>query len=264
MYHPLRISWKYLGYFLKAADGKGHGTHSPFLFHFIKKILNDETIYPAYDAIENLRKKLLRNDRVLTIEDLGAGSSTYSDNRTVSSIAHHAIKQKKYGQLIHRMVKAYRPGTILELGTSLGLTTSYMALGNPDCTVYTIEGSKDIANEAKGNFNSLGISNIKLIVGNFDDQLGIVLNEVSTLDLVFIDGNHRKEPTERYFRQLLPKLNNESILIFDDIHWSPGMEEAWRNICNDPAVKCTVDLFFIGIVFFRREFFQKQHFTIRF
>ena len=162
------------------------------------------------------------------------------------------------------MVKYYKPKTILELGTSLGITTSYLSLAKPDARLITMEGSKEIGQVAKNNFRNLEISDVEIIEGNFDNTLSSVVRGLSTVDFVFIDGNHRQEPTERYFRELFPKINNDSILVFDDIHWSSEMEAAWENIKKDAAVSCSIDLFFIGIVFFRKEFKEKQHFVIRF
>lgn len=212
-----------------------------------------------------LRKKLLNDPSVLTIEDFGAGSAGNNTNkRTVASIAKNTAKSKKIAQLLFRMVKEYRPETILELGTSLGITSSYLSMANPFSNLTTIEGAKEIADVAKKNFDSLRLQNITLVPGNFDDTLPGTLSSLSSLDFVFIDGNHRREPTERYFSQLLSKTNHESILVFDDIHWSKEMEEAWGTIKAHPSVRCTIDLFFIGIIFIRQEFREKQHFCIRF
>lgn len=265
MYPQLRLAGKYLSYFLKSSNGKGHGTHSPFIFSFITKVLNDKTQYPEYKTVEKLRMDLLSDSRMFIVEDFGAGSKFLKKHeRSIMSIARNAAKSKKYGQLLFRMVRYYRPATILELGTSLGITTSYLSLANPDARLVTMEGASAIADVAKLNFGKLKLTNIKITEGNFDNKLEAVLSAFETLDFVFVDGNHRKEPTERYFHQFLPKLNNDSILIFDDIHWSREMEEAWKTIKQHPSVRCTVDLFFIGIVFLRKEFKEKQYFSIRF
>jgi len=162
------------------------------------------------------------------------------------------------------MVKEYKPKTILELGTSLGITTSYLSLGRPAANMITMEGASEVAAVASKNFQKLGVGNIALEQGNFDNTLSTVVRGLSSVDFCFIDGNHRQEPTERYFLEILPKINNDSILIFDDIHWSHEMEASWATIKNHPSVRCTIDLFFIGIVFFREEFYEKQHFSIRF
>ena len=265
MYSRFQLLQKYIRFYLSASNGKGHGMHSPFVFDFIAKILNDKTVYPEYNKVEAFRKQLLNDKKILEVEDFGAGSSVAKTNRrSIASIAKNAAKPKKFGQLLFRMIKYYQPGSILELGTSLGITSAYLALAKPDAKMITMEGSKEIANKALQNFETLGLNNIELTEGNFDETLSLVLTRLSTIDFVFIDGNHRQEPTERYFLQLLSKINNESILVFDDIHWSKEMEAAWENIKQDPAVTCSIDLFFIGIVFFRKEFKEKQHFVIRF
>lgn len=265
MYSPLQLAVKYLKYWITASNSKGHGMHSPFVFEFITKVLNDKTVYPEYEKVEALRSQLLNDNRVLEVEDFGAGSVVDKKNkRSISSIAKNASKPKKFGQLLFRMIKHYQPATILELGTSLGITTSYLSLAKPNARLITMEGSKEIAGIASRNFKTLDLKYTELIEGNFDNTLSSIISQLSSLDFGFVDGNHRKEPTIRYFQQLLAKTNNDSILVFDDIHWSREMEAAWETIKKDPAVTCSIDLFFIGIVFFRKEFKEKQHFVIRF
>jgi predicted O-methyltransferase YrrM len=265
MYSPAQLALKYLNYYLNASNGRGHGTHSPFIFGFITKILNDKTFYPEYEKVEALRKQLVNDNTILEVEDFGAGSTVdKKSKRSISSIAKNAAKPRKFGQLLFRMIKHYQPETILELGTSLGITTSYLSLAKSDARLITMEGSKEIAATAKENFKTLGSKDIELIEGNFDNTLSSVVRGLSSVDFCFIDGNHRQEPTERYFKELLAKTNNDSILVFDDIHWSSEMEAAWETIKNNAAVTCSIDLFFIGIVLFRKELKEKQHFTIRF
>ena len=265
MYSRLQLVARYFHYYLTASNGKGHGIHSPFIFEFITRILNDKSIYKDYDKVESLRKRLLADQTIIPVEDFGAGSAvTKKEQRSVSSIARNAAKSKKYGQLLYRVVRFYQPQTILELGTSLGITTSYLALAQPTASIITIEGAKAIADIARRNFHEFSLTNTKLVEGNFDDTLSAVIKDLSSIDLAFIDGNHRQEATENYFNQLLSRTHNTSILVFDDIHWSRGMEQAWESIKNHPSVSCSIDLFFIGLVFFREEFREKQHFRIRF
>jgi predicted O-methyltransferase YrrM len=264
MYSRFELALRYFAYYFTASNGKGHGMHSPFVFDFITKILNDKTGYSDYDKVEAIRKKLLYDETKLKIEELGAGSTSGKSNlRSVASIARHAVKSKKYGQLLYRIIKYYQPKTIIELGTSLGVTSAYLSLANPNSKIFTLEGSPQIAAIAKQNFGILGLQNVELVNGNFDYTLPAVLYQIPAVDLVFVDGNHRKEPTENYFHWLLSKLHNDTILIFDDIHWSREMEEAWGHIKSHLAVRCSIDLFFLGIVFFRQEFKARQHFKIR-
>ncbi|MCH5597275.1 O-methyltransferase [Niabella ginsengisoli] len=263
-YSPLQAAAKYFKYYVHAANSKGHGMHSPFVYEFITKVMNDFTKYDDYAKVETLRKELLNDTTELTIEDMGAGSAvTASDKRTVASIAKNAAKPKKFGQLLYRMIKFYQPQTVLELGTSLGVTTSYLALANPSAKIITMEGAPAIINKASDNFKKLDLQNIEIVSGNFDNTLSEVLQNNSKIDFAFIDGNHRQEPTERYFEQLLPHIHNETLLIFDDIHWSKEMETAWKNILSHEAVSCDIDLFYIGIVSFRKEFKEKQSFSVR-
>ena len=265
MYSLPRLALRYLQYRLRASNGRGHGMHSPYVFDFITRVLNDRNFYPAYTEIEALRQRLMNDRQVILVEDFGAGSVYQSkQHRSIRSIARNAAKPAKYGQLLHRMVKYYQPSTILELGTSLGVTSAYLAMAAPGARLITMEGASEIASRARENFSHLGLKNVEVVEGNFETTLPALLERTGVIDFVFIDGNHRKEPTLRYFEYLLPHTGNESIFIFDDIHWSAGMEEAWEVIRQHPSVQCSIDLFFIGIVVFRKEFREKQQFEIRF
>ena len=110
----------------------------------------------------------------------------------------------------------------------------------------------------------MGRKNIELQQGNFNEILSPFIASTAPLDFVFVDGNHKYEPTIQYFNTLLPKLHEQSILVFDDIHWSKEMEQAWLEIQGHPSVTLTIDLFFIGLVFFRKENIAKQNMVIRF
>ena len=265
IYSKTQLLKKYIQYYLKAGNSKGHGIHSPFVFDFIIHVLQDKKKYPAYKLLEQLREELLRNNDLIQVEDLGAGTALKSAiERKISNIAGSSLKSKKFAQLLFRIIKYYKPQTILELGASFGITTSYMAHGNPAATIYTLEGSKNIASIAKQVFFKSNAEHINLIIGNFDKTLPEILAKINVVDLAFIDGNHKKEPTLNYFDKLLDKSGPDSIFIFDDIHWSSEMEEAWKHIQNHPAVTLSIDLFFIGLVFFNTSFKAKQHFEIRF
>jgi predicted O-methyltransferase YrrM len=196
---------------------------------------------------------------------MGAGSRLKKDSRRkIADIATSSLKPKKFGQLLFRIVDQYAPKNILEMGTSLGVTTAYLASAKQGSSVVTMEGAKAVAEMARIHFSKLGLQNIQLVEGNFDDTLPLAIQKMGTIDMVFVDGNHRYEPTLRYFRQLLPALHEYSILILDDIHWSSEMEQAWEEIKHHTSVTLSIDLFFIGLIFFRKEQKVKQHFTIRF
>jgi predicted O-methyltransferase YrrM len=261
--NKLPFAIKYIRYWLSAKTA--HGIHSPFVFALYNEVIHTKSNYYSYDKIEQLRKKLLLSKKEINVTDLGAGKS---GKRTIAQIAERSAKNAKYCQLLFRLVNHFKPEIILELGTSLGISTCYLASADPNSKVITIEGCPDTAAEAKKNFESLGLKNIESITGNFDVTLQQKLHsglktKDSILDLVFFDGNHKKEPTLNYFRQCLDHANNDSVFIFDDIHWSDEMEETWEEIKKHPKVTVTIDLFFLGLVFFRKEQ-SKEDFKIRY
>ena len=257
--NALRFAIKYLKYWFSAKTA--HGIHSPFVFQLYNEVINKKGNYYSFDKIEQLRKKLLLSQKEIDVTDLGTGKS---EKRTVSEIAERSLKSVKYGQLLFRLAYHFKSNTILELGTSLGITTSYLASANPNSKVITIEGCPNISSAAKSNFESLGLNNIETVVGNFDSVLGSRLKtQDSRLDFVFFDGNHRKAPTLKYFSQCLEVANNDSVFIFDDIHWSDEMEDVWEEIKSHPKVTVTIDLFFLGLVFFRKEQ-AKENFILKF
>jgi predicted O-methyltransferase YrrM len=265
MYSPVQLAFKYIKYWMTASNGKGHGIHSPFVFEFVTKVLNGTGDKQVYAEIESVRKQLLQNDTALRVEDFGAGSRVIgTKQRLVKQIARTSLKPKKYSQLLNRMVEYYQPQTILEIGTSLGITTAYLARAGSGSPVITMEGAPEIAAVARENFMKLGIGNIEVITGNFDQTLSSTLSKLETIDFAFIDGNHRYEPTVSYFEQMLKKSNNNTIIILDDIYWSKEMEQAWEWVKNHEQVRLTIDLFAIGIVVLRPEIIHRQYFRIRY
>jgi len=263
IYSGFQMAIKYIRYYYKAANGKGHGTHSPFVFDFIQNVLSVKTLQAGHRKIETRRKNLLKDHSFIEVEDMGARSGLKTSSRKISSIAATSLKPAKYARLLNRIVNYYHPEILLEMGTSFGITTAYLAI-DTTAKVYSLEGAASVAEVADETFRLLNINNIHLRKGRFEHTLPKVLSEISGIDFAFIDGNHSKLPTLDYFSQLLGNANENTILVFDDIHWSTEMEEAWKKIQDHQAVTLTIDLFFIGIVFLRSDFKVKQHFCIRF
>ncbi len=290
----------YIKFLLRSSNQ--HGVHSPFVYGLVTKCFYDRRKYPAYGILKNFRKSLLKDKREIQVTDFGAGSRVFrSDIRRVSEITKNAGISRKRARLLNRLVRYLKIKNALELGTSVGLGTAAMAVGNK-VKVTSIEGCPQTAKIAAEKFRKLGLDTIELKVGKFEEILGdrkqkkyrIPESRLSPAgadseerhysdssstdheqqvsedfglsahkyDLIYIDGNHQKEATLRYFKQLLPTVHNDSVMIFDDIHWSPEMEEAWEEIREHSAVKVTIDTFQWGLVFFRREQ-EKEHFVIR-
>ncbi len=265
MYSSFQLVKKFIKYYFNAKNGKGHGIHSPFVFEFVKNVLNDKKKYDCYEKIEPLRKQLLNDNTIIAVEDFGAGSAVIPFNdRKISAIAASSLKKKKFAQLLFRIVKYYQPKTIVELGTSFGITTSYLACANSNSKVFTLEGSKAIGAIAEKNFKKLNLQNVYYTQDVFERSFPQILNKIKSIDLLFVDGNHRRDATLNYFHKSLLKSTPCSIFIFDDIHWSSEMEDAWSQIKKHSSVTLTIDLFFMGIVFFSPDFKVKQDFAIRF
>ena len=241
-----------------------HSLHSPYVFELYTKIIQSKTNFLVFEQIENLRKKLLKNRSIIEITDFGAGSKIYKTNRReIRQIAKSAEKNPKFGKLLFRLIQHFKPKTIFDLGTSLGITTVYESKAYESSQIFTFEGCKATATIAQQNFDKLDCKNIKLIVGNIDETLPIELSKIKQLDFAFFDANHRFEPTTRYFELCLKKATEESVFVFDDIHWSDEMHEAWQVIKNHPQVMISIDLFHVGLVFFRKSQ-PKQDFILRF
>lgn len=240
-----------------------HGVHSPFVFDLVTKCFYNKKPKPEYSVLKKYRKSLLDNKHTIEVTDFGAGSKVFKDNtRSISKIAQTAGISEKRAELLLRLVNYFESETILEIGTSLGLATSALSLGNPKAKITTLEGCPETSKIAKLEFQKFGLENINPIVTDFDSYLQICNLKSITCNLIYFDGNHQKEATLNYFDLLLPTLNNQSVWIFDDIHWSPEMETAWETIKKHPKVTVTIDTFQWGLVFFRKEQ-EKEHFVIR-
>lgn len=248
--------------FLKfAAMAKNHhGVHSPFVFKLVTDCFYDKTIVEDYKMLDAYRKPLYKARSNIKVTDLGAGSHALKNNlRNLRDIAKHAGISRKRAKLLFRLVKYLKAESILELGTSLGLATSAMALANPKGRIITVEGCPETASVAKEQFKKFKFQNIQLINDHFDQALPTLLPQ--KFDLIYLDGNHQKEPTLRYFEMLMSSVHNDSLMIIDDIYWSKEMTEAWHTLCQHPKVTVSIDTFSWGLVFFRKEQ-AKEHFTI--
>ncbi|MBL7983623.1 MAG: class I SAM-dependent methyltransferase [Flavobacteriales bacterium] len=241
-----------------------HGVHSPFVYRLFDEVLRNTAADPAFAAIEELRDELLDSDQVAQVNDLGAGSRVMGRAvRRVSDIARTSVKPARQAQLLFRLARHFAPQHVLELGTSFGLSTLYLARGAQSAEITTIEGCAQTQRIALHHFDLLAQSNIRSVLGSFRSALPDVLRGLPSLDMAFIDGHHAEEPTVEYFEQCLAKAHTGSVFILDDIHWSSGMERAWTRIKSHPRVTVTIDLYDLGLVFFRQDQ-APEHFRLRY
>lgn len=253
-----------------------HAVHSPFVFNLITKCFYDkkqksdsspdkyrDEQAKQYDILKEYRSSLLANKNTIEVTDFGAGSQIFKSNtRQIGQIAKTAGISQKRAELLFRITNYYQPQSILEIGTSLGLATSALALGNQKSKITTLEGCPNTAHQCQLQLQNFNINTIDLVVTEFSRYLSNLKLETVNFKLIYFDGNHSKKATLEYFELLLPTICNETVWIFDDIHWSSGMEEAWEIIKKHPKVTVTIDTFQWGIVLFRREQ-PKEHFVIR-
>ena len=238
-----------------------HGVHSPFVYDLVTQCFYDSSKKEAYNDILNYRKSLLENNTKIKIKELGAGSQVMKhQERSVSDIAKKAGTTHTRAKLLYRLTNYFKPDSILELGTSLGIATHSMNLGNPKANITSIEGCPNTSTISKKKLKIQDSEQINIVTGNFNNEIEKLSS--NNYDLIFFDGNHQKGATLKFFESLLKTANNDSVFIFDDIYWSEGMTEAWEIIKEHPKVTVTIDTFFWGFVFFRNEQ-VKEHFIIR-
>lgn len=253
--------FRYLLYLLRSQNE--HGVHSPFLFNLYLKSIKNRHHFYAFDDIEKTRKKLLNNHQEIPVTDFGAGSkNNHFPNRKISKIAQTSLKSAYQAELLFKLTHYLKANTIIELGTSLGISTAYLASPSSKSKVYSFEGCPNISKVAQQTFDELSLKNIEIIEGNIDETLPSTLKKIDKIDLAYLDANHRYEPTMNYFNLCLEKVHNETVLIFDDIHWSNEMQQAWEEIKKHPQVTVSVDVFYFGLVFFKKEL-SKEDFILR-
>jgi predicted O-methyltransferase YrrM len=254
---------KYINYRLTSYTE--HDLHSPFLYDFYMELIKNEHPFGDFEELNALRTQLELDNTIITITDFGAGSKKLnSTSRKIKHIAKHGIAQKKQAEFLYRLLNKFKPKTIVELGTSVGLTSLYLSKALPKSSIYTIEGCPNLFNFSNELFKKERATNINSVNGNFNTEFPKLLSKIDSLDFLYIDGNHAYEPTMAYFNLALAKKNRHSIFVFDDIYWSDGMQKAWKEICANKEVTLSLDLFYFGIVFFKTENKEKEHFVLKY
>lgn len=247
----------YLSHWLNAVDE--HSIHSPFFFDFYGKAITKKTEDPSLQAIEGIREKLLTTHAEITVKDLGAPSPHFHSNtRKISQVAATSLTPEKFCKLYWRMIQYFGSKNIVELGTSLGITTLYLAQSK-STKVHTFEGNSSVADIALTNFEFSESRNIKLVIGDIDETLPEFLQTPQKIDFVLMDANHRYQPTLNYFEWLCKRMADKGVIVLDDIHYSPEMEKAWLKLKSHELVYGSIDLFRSGILFFDPTL-NKQHF----
>jgi predicted O-methyltransferase YrrM len=262
MLNKLHTLFHLIRHYLTASRG-GHGIHSPFAFQLCEEVFYNPAAFYDFKKLEKIREELLRNKTVLTTGNFGAGSKVFrGETRKVKDIARRGISSAQQSETLYRLINFLKTENCIELGTSLGLNALYLASANPKAKVHTVEGSKALFQFAAALAKKNQVSNIEFINSDFDTALPELLKQQQKTDLIYVDGNHSYEATMRYFRLALGYKHPNTVLVFDDIYWSPGMTKAWKEISKDPQVKMSIDLFYFGMVFFKEEIQEKVGFRM--
>lgn len=265
----------YLKHFFSSWNTTGEGIHSPYLFELVRFILRDRNAYYCFADIERRRVFLKACNDELDVVDFGSQGSKDGKRvrRKVSEIAKNHLERPEVGQLLFRLVNwigehEKRPLEIVELGTSLGVTTAYLASADSRNTVQTYEGSGEVLQVAQGVWRTLRLENIRWIEGDIDqtllnrDHSLLLYSAPARVDIAYVDANHTYEATKRYADFLLERLNQKGVLAIDDIHYSEEMERAWQELKLDPRVTSTMDLYHLGLIFVDPHYL-KRHYKIR-
>lgn len=256
----LRIASDYVRFRLHARSR--YTIHSPFLFELVNEVFRDTRHFYAFDDIESIRDALLADDTIICEESFGEASKALpAGERRLSDIVRTGSLPAEYGRLLFRMVCRLRPGSILELGTAAGISTLYLASAAASVPVITLEGSRELSAIAQRQLEKMKLSNVRVLTGSFSDTLPQALQWMPHPGFVFIDGDHRKEALLDYLQRLMPCITAETVIVIDDIHWSDALLQAWQEIVMLPQVTLSLDLFRMGMLFFRKGI-KKQHLMV--
>jgi len=228
--------FKYIIHLFYLRHRKGHGIHSPYLFEFVNQVL--------FNARKNrVPEPILKEHRNL---------------RSESSFVRRSSVSGKYGALLYRISRWFRPEMILELGTGMGISTMYLSSGSPETPLHSIERDMERAREAAQLICRCCPGPVSIHWGEMEEKMEDILPLVPGRFLAFVDGNHHYDPTVDYVRKLLDKAGEEAVIVMDDIYWSAGMQGAWKEIISWPEVRVSVDLFHMGILLVRGDMHKRK------
>ncbi|MFO8002125.1 MAG: class I SAM-dependent methyltransferase [Marinilabilia sp.] len=263
----MKLLWQrgraFFRYFLLSRHYKGFGIHSPFVFYLVREIFYEGHPFYAFKTIEAARRMMLKNKQTVYTGSFGASSAVGGRTRTIKELVASGSLPPKYGRLLFRLINHFSVRNIVEIGTGTGVGTLFLALPDSSARITTVEGNHQLSHVAQRLYEVVDVKNVTVVNGIFRQVLPEIVDGYDCLDLVYFDGDHRYSSTLEYFEMCLRKIHNDSIFVFDDIHWSCEMEKVWKEISCHPRVTVSIDLYRIGIVFFRREC-SKQHYVVRF
>lgn len=239
-----------------------HGIHSPFVYRLLDEVIYDFRAKSVYHDIEKLRAELLEYTREIPLDDRDGESINTGKTIKIKSCV-GKLKSTLVLQLIYRLVEELKPLNIIEYGSSLGISTAYLAKAAPQARIIHIDENKETASITAEILRKLNIQNVELHIGDLVASFPLFLKDIPQLDVVLIQSAKRRENILNNFKCCLPRLSNNSMMVFENIYQNKEMKEAWNEIKSHPEITVTLDLFQVGLVFIRRAQ-AKEDFTIRF
>ncbi len=241
----------YLRHLLTARSTAGHGVHSPYIYDFLTKVVRNKTDVKIVSQVESLRRNMLSDKRSIMVTDLGAGSVTRAGGeRRVAEIARTAALPAKEAGLLSRIVRSKEQGIILELGTSLGISTLALALAAPERRVITVEGCPVLAAIARENLLKYGAANAEVLAMEFSAAIESLRNEGLSVSFAFIDGNHRGTALDEYVSKIAA-MGDNMIIVADDIRLTKEMFRAWRSVAASGIATVSMETLRLGILFIK-------------
>jgi predicted O-methyltransferase YrrM len=216
---------------------------------------------PLVSEIEILRKEYSNSSESIP---KWTHEGNIEGKEKISTLAKVGSRSKFWDTLLFKLIRKFTPEVCLELGTCIGLSGAYQAAAlklNGKGNLITLEGSPHRSEISRKTFERLHFQNVKTVEGKFETTLPAIL-EKHHVDFAFIDGNHKYEPTIKYFRTILPRTAEGGIIVFDDIYYSRGMTKAWEEIKQSSRVTASVDLFVFGIIVIGNAPKGKKHFEL--
>jgi predicted O-methyltransferase YrrM len=256
------MAWRILQYLkhqLYRRNRKGFGIHSPYLFEFVHDVVFNASRTEVPEQILRCHRSLKRENSLIPLGKLGTTANVEpSGRRTVGSFVRRSSVNEKYGSLLYRVSRWFKPDMIIELGTGLGISALYLGSGAPDVPLHSIEGNTDRADFAAQLMCRCGMGPVSIHWGEMDEKLEDLMPVLEGRFLAFVDGNHHFGPTVRYVEKLLEGAGEEAVIILHDIYWSRDMQRAWEELLGRPGIRVGIDLFQMGILLLRRDLNKMQ------
>jgi predicted O-methyltransferase YrrM len=257
LFHKLSTLPLFVRYFFNVVDR--HSIQAPFAYQFLEKLKQAIRSSKPFADVEHERESLASELSLVKGDDFGAGSKLKES--TISNIVRFGISSTRTCIFLHQLANVSNAGICIELGTSLGIATAYLARSSSMKKVYSLEGNKVLAGEAQDLLHRLDIKNVEIIEGNIDSELPILIGNVDAIDLAIIDANHTREALIRYYQLLESKMHDHSILFVDDIRWSRDMYAGWLDLSQRVEVSLSMEFLDFGLLFFEKGI-QKQHYIL--